>query len=108
MPRHKQQSLLIHEGAEEGVGGVELREQFRALVTTLGVVPGKLGSLPEGCRWGVAVEMKGEADERWVLGDKGGRGSGGGRLLPLRGVECGAIGMGMWVEEGVAKGKLKE
>lgn len=91
------------------MGEAELREQFRALVTTLGVVPGKLGSLPEGCRWGVAVEMRGEADERWVLGDKGGRrGRDGGRLLPVRGVECGAIGMGVWVEEGVAKGKLKE
>lgn len=114
--------------AEEGDDGEELRvniidveEQLRATVRKLAYCGSKLGKLPNGCTYTIAVELKDEAEppighpQPWVpsepslqTGEKGGsdrigKDLGGVKTVPVRAVETGEFVFESWIEEGKAK-----
>jgi len=49
-------------GDEMRINKVDLEEQLRATVRKLAYCGSKLGDLPEGCTYTIAVELKGKAD----------------------------------------------
>lgn len=103
---------------------VDVEEQLRATVRKLAYCGSKLGLLPEGCTYTVAVELKDKAEppighpQPWVpsnpelqTGDKGaseriGKDLGGVKSVPVRLVDAGEFVVEMWIEEGKAKEDL--
>lgn len=99
---------------------VDIEEQLRATVRKLAYCGSKLGELPEGCTFTVAVELKDKADppighpQPWVPSDPNlqtgegeseriGKDLGGVKSVPVRLVEAGEFVVEMWIEEGKAK-----
>lgn len=100
---------------------VDIEEQLRATIRKLAFCGSKLGPLPEGCTYTVAVELKGRAPppignpQPWVpsepslqTGEKGnssriGTDLGGVATTPVRSVEAGEFVLESWIEEGRAK-----
>ncbi|RFU32069.1 hypothetical protein B7463_g4247, partial [Scytalidium lignicola] len=109
------------EGDEVKISLVDIEEQLRATIRKLAVCGGKLGPLPEGCTYTVAVELKDKAPppighpQPWVpsepslqTGEKGKSGRIGSDLggivtTPIRSVEAGEFLLESWIEEGSAK-----
>ncbi|PMD16522.1 DNA-binding protein [Hyaloscypha hepaticicola] len=112
--------------AREGQGEVrisltDIEEQLRGTIRRLSYTCSKLGPLPEGCTYTVAVELRDQADppisnpQPWIpsepslqTGEKGsseniGSDLGGVKSTPVRLVEAGEFILETWVEEGRAK-----
>ncbi|KAH8808838.1 DNA-binding protein [Xylogone sp. PMI_703] len=108
-------------GEELRISLVDIEEQLRATIRKLAVCGSKLGPLPDGCTYTVAVELKDKAPppighpQPWVpsepslqTGEKGkssriGSDLGGVATTPVRSVEAGEFILESWIEEGSAK-----
>jgi len=109
------------EVARSKVSLVDIEEQLRATVRMLAYCGIKLGDLPRGCTYTVAIELKDVAEppighpQPWVpsepslqTGEKGnseriGSDLGGAKSMPLRVVEAGEFILDTWIEEGKSK-----
>ncbi|RYP53880.1 hypothetical protein DL768_001192 [Monosporascus sp. mg162] len=106
------------EGAAAGAGGGEgkvnwlnVHEELRASIRRLAHAGEKMASLPEGCTFTIAVELReeGEAPIGSNLQTKSkdrptpGEDIGGAKTTPLRAVEAGPLFFECWVEEGKTK-----
>ncbi|RYP18708.1 hypothetical protein DL767_009782 [Monosporascus sp. MG133] len=115
------------EGAAGGAGGGEskvnwsnVHEELRASIRRLAHASEKMASLPEGCTFTIAVELREEGEvpighpQPWIptqsnLQPKSkdrstpGEDIGGAKTTPLRAVEAGPLFFECWVEEGKAK-----
>ncbi|KAE9371607.1 DNA-binding protein [Stipitochalara longipes BDJ] len=112
--------------AREGQGDLKIsvtdvEEQLRATIRRLSYACSKMGPLPEGCTYTVAVELRDQAEppighpQPWIpsepslqTGEKGssesvGSDVGGVKSTPVRLVEAGEFILETWVEEGRAK-----
>ncbi|KAI5852284.1 DNA-binding protein [Tricharina praecox] len=106
-------TLLV---AEDGITDLpDLHAQFRSLMMQLASVAGRLGRLPEGCSFTVALELEEggvpiEREKRWVVEDpkmtNGTVGTVGTTTVTLRSIVSGAMNLDVWVEESGAKAKL--
>ncbi|KAG9247707.1 DNA-binding protein [Calycina marina] len=111
------------DGEELRISRVDVEEQLRSTVRKLAYCGEKLGGLPDGCTYTVAVELKQQADppighpQPWVpsepnlqTGEKGtsekvGADIGGVKTVPVRSVESGQFVFESWIEEGKSKQK---
>ncbi|RYP90681.1 hypothetical protein DL770_003219 [Monosporascus sp. CRB-9-2] len=115
------------EGAAAGAGSGEskvnwsnVHEELRASIRRLAHAGEKMASLPEGCTFTIAVELRDEGDapighpQPWIptqsnLQTKSkdrptpGEDVGGAKMTPIRAVEAGPLFFECWVEEGKAK-----
>ncbi|KAN0096553.1 DNA-binding protein [Hyaloscypha variabilis] len=112
--------------AREGQGDLkisvtDIEEQLRATIRRLSYACSRMGPLPEGCTFTVAVELRDQAEppighpQPWIpsepslqTGEKGsseniGSDLGGIKSTPVRLVEAGEFILETWVEEGRAK-----
>ncbi|KAI1478363.1 hypothetical protein K445DRAFT_319466 [Daldinia sp. EC12] len=112
------------ESAAEGkVNWVNVDEQLRATVRKLAYTAEKMLSLPEGCTFTIAVELRDEGEapighpQPWIPSQSNlqtksrdnptpGQDIGGAKTTPLRTVEAGPLFFECWVEEGKAKEQL--
>ncbi|KAI3322119.1 HORMA domain-containing protein [Xylariaceae sp. AK1471] len=102
------------------VNWTDVDEQLRAAVRRLAYAGEKMATLPEGCTFTVAVELRDEAEapigypQPWVPTQPNlqttsedqqtpGEDVGGAKTTPLRAVEAGPLFFECWVEEGEAK-----
>ncbi|KAI1381857.1 DNA-binding protein [Hypoxylon crocopeplum] len=110
----------IESGTEAKVNWANVDEQLRATVRKLAFAGEKLGSLPEGCTFTIAVELRDDSEapighpQPWIptqsnlqtrAKDKQipGQDVGGAKTTPVRSVEAGPLFFECWVEEGKAK-----
>ncbi|KAI1468841.1 DNA-binding protein [Daldinia caldariorum] len=127
-PRMIEEEDELAEGAEgaaaEGkVNWANVDEQLRATVRKLAFAAEKMSSLPEGCTFTVAVELRDEGEapirhpQPWIPSQSNlqtrsrdnptpGQDIGGAKTTPLRTVEAGPLFFECWVEEGKAKEQL--
>ncbi|KEZ41423.1 Mitotic spindle checkpoint protein [Scedosporium apiospermum] len=99
-----------------GVNWVDVQEQLRAALRRISYAGEKLGGLPAGCTFTVAVELNDEAPapighpQAWIPSEpnlqppsasreQAGKDVGG-RATPIRSVEAGPLFFECWVEEG--------
>jgi len=117
---------LTEFAAREGQGEMrisvtDVEEQLRGTIRRLAYTGSRLGPLPEGCTYTLAVELREQADapighpQPWIpsepslqTGEKGfseriGSDLGGVKSTPVRLVEAGEFILETWVEEGRAK-----
>ncbi|ORY58177.1 HORMA domain-containing protein [Pseudomassariella vexata] len=111
------------EGAEVGgdkVNWTNVDEQFRAGIRRMAYAAEKMASLPEGCSFTIAVELRDEGEapighpQHWMPSEpnlqiqskdhgEAGKDVGGAKTTPLRAIEAGPLFFECWVEEGKAK-----
>ncbi|KAI1169900.1 HORMA domain-containing protein [Nemania sp. FL0916] len=108
------------EQQQQKVNWTNVDEQLRAAVRRLAYAGEKLASLPEGCTYTVAVELRDEAEapighpQPWVPTQPNlqtaskdqqtpGKDVGGAKTTPLRAIEAGPLLFECWVEESKAK-----
>ncbi|CAJ2502054.1 Uu.00g049070.m01.CDS01 [Anthostomella pinea] len=106
--------------AEGKVNWTDVDEQLRAAIRRLAYAGEKMGPLPAGCTFTVAVELRDQAEapighpQPWVPTqpnlqtksserETAGEDVGGAKTTPLRAVEAGPLFFECWVEEGKAK-----
>ncbi|KAI0132652.1 HORMA domain-containing protein [Xylariales sp. AK1849] len=106
--------------AEGKINWTDVDESFRGAVRRMAFAGEKMGPLPEGCSFTVAVELgeEGEAPigypQHWIPSQPdlqtqskerpvAGKDVGGTKTTPLRSVEAGPLFFECWVEEGNAK-----
>ncbi|KAH8593525.1 DNA-binding protein, partial [Bisporella sp. PMI_857] len=104
-------------GNELQISKIDIEEQLRATIRKLAYCGSKLGDLPDGCTYTVAVELKDEAEppigdpQPWIpsqpslqTGEKGksetvGKDLRGTKTVPVRAVESGEFVFESWIEE---------
>ncbi|KAI1104067.1 DNA-binding protein [Jackrogersella minutella] len=113
----------IEPGAERKINGTDVDEQLRATVGKLAHAGEKMSSLPDGCTFTIAVELRDEAEapighpQPWIPtlsnlqtiskeNKTPGRDVGGAKMTPVRSVGAGPLFFECWVEEGKAKEQL--
>jgi len=107
MDRH---TLLVAEGGTTELP--DLHAQFRSLMMQLASVAGRLGKLPDGCSFTVALELEEggtpvEYEKRWLVEEpQAAKGTAGATTVPLRSIESGVMNLDVWVEESGTKAKL--
>ncbi|KAH8205605.1 hypothetical protein TruAng_000311 [Truncatella angustata] len=104
---------------EARVNWTDVDEAFRGAVRRMAFAAEKMDSLPDGCTFTVAVELRGEGDapigypQHWIPSERNlqpqskdrlqpGRDVGGQKTTPIRSVEAGPLFFECWVEEGKA------
>ncbi|KAL7629003.1 hypothetical protein AAE478_000521 [Parahypoxylon ruwenzoriense] len=109
--------------AEGKVNWTNVDEQLRATVRKLAYAGEKMASLPEGCTFTIAVELRDESEapighpQPWIPTQSNlqtrskdkqtpGQDVGGSKTTPLRAVEAGPLFFECWVEEGKAKEQM--
>ncbi|OLL25940.1 DNA polymerase zeta processivity subunit, partial [Neolecta irregularis DAH-3] len=94
----------------------DLEEQYRAAIVRLGVCEATLGTLPEDCTFTITIELRQKANyphssTSWLPESQRNVGTSYSQdvtTIPLRSVTFGdAIPFELWIEESVAKSKLK-
>ncbi|KAI1767279.1 DNA-binding protein [Hypoxylon sp. FL1150] len=111
------------DNAETKVNWADVDEQLRATIRKLAHAGEKMGALPEGCTFTIAVELRDEGEapighpQPWIPTQSNlqpeskekqvpGQDVGGAKTIPLRAVEAGPLFFECWAEEGKAKEQL--
>ena len=112
--------------ASTWANAADVEEQFRAVMSKLAGCGSLLGTLPEGCSFTVAIELKDDVEapighpQPWIpspptlqrptegASDRVGQDLGGVRTHPIRNVESGELVLELWIEEGREKRRLQE
>jgi len=129
VPLSEQNTLLSKDGVNGGeiLPKGDLEEQYRATLSRFTGCGQKLGELPDGCTFTLAVELKDDQGEppighpqTWIpvepegqktvekdggriVGVKRGAETGGIKTIPIRRVGAGEMIFEVWIEEGSAK-----
>lgn len=118
------EGLTVQSDPSAAINWTDVAEQLRGAVRRLAYAGEKMDSLPEGCTFTVAVELRDEAQapighpQPWIPSQPGlqlssqnqqkkGRDVGGAKTTPIRAVEAGPLFLECWVEEGHAKDTLR-
>lgn len=118
------EGLAVQSDPSAAIHWADVSEQLRGAVRRLAYAGEKMDTLPDGCTFTVAVELRDEAQapighpQPWIPSQPGlqpasrghqekGRDVGGAKTTPIRAVEAGPLFLECWVEEGHAKDALR-
>ncbi|KAL8408097.1 hypothetical protein RB594_006773 [Gaeumannomyces avenae] len=123
--RRARREAMRSAGMNEPVNWADVNQQLRGALARLAHAGSKLGHLPPGCTFTIAVELRDKAPpptehpQPWIPSPpslqpptakrpRNGRDLGGAKTTAVRSVEAGPLLFECWVEEGKAKDCLEE